>query len=30
MIHGQAVKIPLLSAGPVIHPKRNDGVMNTV
>jgi len=30
MIHGQAVKNPLLSAGPVIHRKRNDGVMNIV
>jgi hypothetical protein len=30
MIHGQAVKNHLLSAGPVIHRKRNDGAINTV
>ena len=29
MIHGQAVKI-LLTVGPVIHRKLNDGVMDIV
>ena len=30
MIQGQAVKILLLSAGPIIHRKLNDGVMDIV
>ena len=30
MIHGQAVKILLLSVCPVIHRKLNDGVMDIV
>jgi hypothetical protein len=30
MIHGQAVRILLLSAGPVTHRQLNDGVMDTV
>jgi hypothetical protein len=30
MIYGQAVKTLLLSAGPIIHRKRNDGVMAIV
>jgi hypothetical protein len=30
MIHGQAVKVLLLSAGPIIHRKLNDGVMDIV
>jgi hypothetical protein len=30
MIHGQAGKILLLSAGPVIHRKLNDGVRDIV
>jgi hypothetical protein len=30
MIHGQAVKIHLLSVGPIIHRKLNDGVMDIV
>jgi hypothetical protein len=30
MIHGQAVKILLLSVGPLIHRKLNDGVMDIV
>jgi hypothetical protein len=30
MIQGQAVKILLLSAGPIIYRKRNHGVMDIV
>ena len=30
MIQGQAVKSLLLSAGPIIHRKLNDGVMDIV
>jgi hypothetical protein len=30
MIQGQAVKILLLSAGPIIHRKLNDGVVDIV
>jgi hypothetical protein len=30
MIHGQTVKMLLLSAGPIIHRKLNDGVMDIV
>jgi len=30
MIQGQAVKILLLSAGPISHRKLNDGVMDIV
>jgi len=30
MIQGQAVKILLLSAGPIIHRNLNDGVMDIV
>lgn len=30
MIRGQAVKVLLRSAGPIIHRKLNDGVMDIV
>jgi hypothetical protein len=30
MIHGQTVKILLLSVRPIIHRKLNDGVMDIV